>query len=51
MAGEVLVALCVKLDARELAELQTIGEDLRSHRPLRFAEGKAHDGSLKSGGV
>jgi hypothetical protein len=46
--GEVLIALLVKFNARELAELQTIGEDLRSHCPLRFGEREAPHRALKA---
>jgi hypothetical protein len=45
--GEVSVALLVNFATRELAELQTIGEDLGFHCPLRFTERKAHHRSLK----
>jgi hypothetical protein len=46
--GQVLIALVVKLSARESANLKAIGEDLRSHCGLGSTEGKAHDGHLKA---
>jgi hypothetical protein len=51
VAFEVLIALGVKLNATEMANLLAIGEDLRPHRPLCFTERKALDRALKTLGI